>query len=185
MKRIDLDNLYVKLVRGRTRTLFFQFGTWVGTEFGLLAPNPLTGYPLTPIIPRVDRVPPVWQPTDITYYRFSFSINNTFSQGLPPYPYPLGSNNAPPLKYDPVTNIADPTQGILAWNVYGNDLLNLFPGNYYFEMSVISDGVTVRHFCSGVIALIDTLNASVSLPPQQHFPLTTVDTSVVNFNLEG
>src|SRR5215475_14765886 len=106
MKQIDLDNLFIKLYRGRTRTMFFQFGHWQGQFFILMAPNALTGYPLTPIIPRVDHVPPCWVPTDITSHRFSFSIEQNLGLGYP--------RIVTPIVYDPVINLADPTQGLLA-----------------------------------------------------------------------
>jgi hypothetical protein len=176
MKHIDLDNLFIKLHRGRTRTLFFQFGKYMEQEFLVMMPNPYIGYPLTPIFPRVDHVPATWVPLDITAYRFSFSIEKNWGPGFPP--------TITPIIYDPVINLANPTTGVLAWNVYATDLDQLQPANYYFSMSVISDGFTIKHLCGGVIALLDSAYLDVKLPTYARFPLNISSTSDVAFNVE-
>lgn len=155
----DVKNLYIELVRNRTKTLYLAFGNWQSnTVFVIFPENPL---------PRVDYFPPSWIPTDITNWRFTFSMNQYSSTQMPP-------NFGLALKYDPLVNISDPTTGILAWNIQSGDTAAMIPGNYFFEMTVISDGINPRFLCSGAAALIDNLNDSVTFPPPSIEPLGVV-----------
>lgn len=163
-------NLYIELVRNRTKTLYLVFGylQYSGPSF-LISDNPL---------PRVDYYPPNWVVTDISAWRFSFIMSQWNSAQLPP-------TMQPALVYDPLVNISDPTTGFLTWNIQGVDLV-MPSGNYNFEMTVCSDGSTVKSLCSGVAALLDNLKSYITVPSTQlDSPFSVLCNSIVNFTLRG
>jgi hypothetical protein len=67
------------------------------------------------------------------------------------------------ITYNPIVNLADPTQGQLMWNILGNDIEPLEIGNYVFDMAVVgSDGLS-RFFCGGTAPLYDNVTDIVNL----------------------
>lgn len=96
-----------------------------------------------------------FNPIDITNWWFSFTMrtNYTYKQSLIS------------IQYNPIVNMADPTQGQLVWNILGTDTEPLATGNYVFDMTVTMADRLPRFFCGGHIPLFDNVTDTVTLPP--------------------
>jgi hypothetical protein len=109
-----------------------------------------------PMVMRILRCAPTCAPADITGWYFSFTMrsNYTLKQSLIS------------IAYNPIVNLADPTQGQLYWNILGTDTEPLAVGNYVFDMAVTTpygDGLP-RFFCGGTVPLFDNVTDVVNIP---------------------
>jgi hypothetical protein len=94
-----------------------------------------------------------WTPTDISAWSFIFTMRSNYTYKQP----------AIAIQYNPVRNLADPTQGQLMWDIADVDTQPLQTGNYVFDMVVILSDSKPRFFCGGVIPLFDNVTDSVTL----------------------
>lgn len=93
----------------------------------------------------------VFSPTDISTWVFAFTMRSNYTLKQP--------NIA--VQYNPIGNLADPTQGQLMWNILGTDTEPLLTGNYVFDMAVILSDNLPRFFCGGHIPLFDNVTDTV------------------------
>lgn len=95
-----------------------------------------------------------FSPTDITNWWFSFTMRSNYTYKQPTIA----------VQYNPIVNMADPTQGQLVWNILGTDTEPLLIGNYVFDMTVTQADELPRFFCGGHIPLFDNVTDIVTLP---------------------
>ena len=93
-------------------------------------------------------------PTDISLWWFSFTMRTNFTQQMPTVA----------LTYNPIQNLADPTQGQLMWEILYTDTDPLLAGNYVFDVSVTLSDLQPRFFCGGIAGLSDNVTDPVQLP---------------------
>jgi len=133
--KVDPRNLQIKLFRGRTQTIATRIGYW--------SPNttPPAGSPSATFVPG-----------DITNWWFAFTMRTNFTKQQPVIA----------VQYNPIQNLADPSQGQLMFEILGSDTEPLQTGNYVFDMAVDYDGQP-RFFCGGTVSLSD--NVTDTTPP--------------------
>lgn len=103
---------------------------------------------------RVGNWVPYFSPIDITNWWFSFTMRTNFTYMQPKIA----------IQYNPIQNLADPTQGQLMWNILGTDTEPLLIGNYVFDMTVTMVDRLPRFFCGGHIPLFDNVTDVPVLP---------------------
>jgi hypothetical protein len=131
--KVDPRNLQIKLFRGRSQL--------IATRIGSFAPN---------VPPPAGRQSFAFAPGDITNWWFVFTIRSNYILQQP--------NIA--LTYDPISNLADPSQGQLLFNILDTDTEMLDPGNYVFDIMVTLWDWQPRFFCGGTVSVSDSVTES-------------------------
>lgn len=91
--------------------------------------------------------PPLWVATDISLLQFFFTMRTDFADRQPTIS----------LAYNPIINLGIPTNGNLLFYIEASGTENLLPGNYVFDMGIISTDGRPYIFCGGNIPLLDNV----------------------------
>jgi len=140
---VDPHNLFIRIVKGRAKRFYIRFGSIACTPLSII-PSPY----YDPVVTAESGMYPTivtpahkaWNPTNITTWWFAFEILFADRQSI--------------VAYNPITNLGDPTQGILLWYLKPEDTQNINPQNGTFEMTVTTGDNMTNSLCTGVVALV-------------------------------